>query len=103
MRTIKFKVNQQRIKNLDSICHIYQGTDNYLNLEFIFNDDWDGCKKAISFIRSDKPELVLLLQNDSCTVPKEAFDGLTLQFYLVGKKLPNYRIETQKFNIKLGG
>lgn len=101
MRTIKFKVNQQRIKNINSVCHIYQGTDNYLKLEFTFNEDWDGCKKAISFIRSGKQELPILLDNDSCIVPSEAFDTNQLSFYIVGKT-DKCRIETQTFVIQLG-
>jgi hypothetical protein len=104
MREIKFNVNQQRIKNVDSICHIYKGTDNYLRLVFVFNEDWANCVKAISFVRKNKEELPMLLENDSCTVPSEAFDETQLMFYVVGKKnSPKYRIETQKFIIKLGG
>ena len=99
MRTINFKVNQQRIKNTNSIAFVYGGTDNYLNLEFKFSDDWDGCVKAISF---GSKKIAVLLKDDKCVVPKEAFDENQLSFYIVGKK-KNYRIETQEFIIKLGG
>lgn len=99
MRTIRFNVNQQRIKNVDSVCHIYEGTDNFLELKFNFNEDWDGCVKAISL---GTKEIAMKLNNDSCVVPKEAFDSAQLSFYLVGKK-QNYRIQTQKFIIKIGG
>ena len=102
MRTIKFKVNQQRIRNKNSICHVYKGTDNYLNLEFEFDENWDGCKKAISFIRPEKKELAMILNNDSIIVPSEAFGDTQLEFYIVGKN-DDYRIETQKFIIRLGG
>jgi len=101
MRTIKFKVNQQRIRNRNSVCHIYAGTNNYLNLEFEFDGDWDGCKKAISFIRPEQKELQMLLVDDHCIVPSEAFGESQLEFYIVGKN-GNYRIETQKFIIRLG-
>ena len=100
MRTITFNVNQQRIKNSNSVCHVYKGTDNYLQLEFNFSDDWNGCAKAISFV-SDK-EVALLLKDNKCVVPKEAFDDAKLVFYLVGKR-KNYRIQTQEFVIKIGG
>lgn len=104
MREINFNVNQQRIKNTDSICHVYKGTDNYLCLVFDFNEDWADCVKAISFVRKNKEELPLILKDNKCTVPAEAFDETQLTFYLVGKrKFPKYRIETQKFTVKLGG
>ena len=100
MRTINFKVKEQRIKNVGSIAFVYGGTDNYLNLKFEFDDNWTGCIKAISFGSKD---LAMLLNKDgSCVVPKEAFDETQLSFYLVGKK-ENYRIQTHPFVIKLGG
>lgn len=100
MRTITFDVNQQRIKNTNSISHIYKGTDNYLQLKFNFSEDWDGCKKAISF--GSKDFAMLLDNDDSCMVPKEAFDEKKLSFYIIGGK-NNYRIQTQVFNIRIGG
>ena len=99
MRTIHFKVNQQRIKNIDSICHVYAGTDNYLKLAFEFSEDWDGCIKCIS-LGSNK--LPMLLKDDCCVVPKEGFDATQLSFYLVGKK-KDYRIQTGEFVINLKG
>ena len=99
MRDITFKVNQQRIKNINSVAFVYGGTDNYLNLVFEFDSNWNGCKKVISFVVGDK-ELPFLLKNNSYPVPKEAFNSNELTFYLVGKK-DNYRIESQKFTIKL--
>lgn len=99
MRTITFNVNQQKIKNTNSIGFVYGGTHNYLNLKFDFSEEWDGCFKAVSFIVKDK-ELAFLLKDDSCTVPQNAFDDDTLTFYLVGKK-PDYRIESRKFTIRL--
>ena len=99
MRTIRFTVNQQRIKNVDSICHVYRGTDNYLCLHFSFNQDWDDCVKAISL---GSKEIAMLLDDNKCVVPQEAFDEKQLTFYLVGKK-PDYRVQTAPFVIKLGG
>lgn len=101
MRTIQFDVNQQRIKNIDKITFIYPGTDNYIQLKFKFSEDWNGCAKGIAFGKREELVALLLDKNDCCTVPKEAFDEKELVFYLVGKKKPNYRIQTQKFVIKL--
>ena len=99
MRTITFNVNQQKIKNIDSIAFVYGGTHNYLNLKFNFSDEWDGCFKAVSFV-TDNKEIPFLLKDDSCAVPQEAFGSDTLTFYLVGKK-HDYRIESRKFTIRL--
>lgn len=100
MRTIEFDVNQQRIKPTNSITFVYGGTDNYLQLVFKFDENWDGCVKGIAFGKREERVAKLLDQNGSCTVPKEAFDEKELVFYLVGKK-KNYRVQTQKFTIKL--
>lgn len=101
MRTIRFNVNQQRIKNIDSVCHVYGGTDNFLKLEFKFSEDWDGCIKGISF-GIDKVAMLINKDDNSVIVPKEAFDDTQLSFYLKGKN-KNYTIQTQVFVIRLGG
>lgn len=100
MRTITFNVNQQKIRNTNSIAFIYGKTHNYLKLDFKFSTDWDDCVKAISFGTGIKP---MLLTNNSCLVPAEAFNDSELSFYLVGKRKDGYRIESQIFNIRLGG
>lgn len=100
MRDIRFKVNQQRIKNIDSVAHIYGGTDNYLNLVFEFDDSWDNCFIGISF---GSKGLVKLIKDNSCSVPEEAFDKNKLTFYLVGKRKDGYKIQSQPFIIRLGG
>lgn len=101
MRTIRFRVNQQRIKNVDSILHVYQGTDNYLKLQFEFGKDWDDCVIGIAFGSKSNPKLPCVLKDNCCVVPQEAFDKDRLGFYLLGKK-PNYRIESQEFYIEVG-
>ena len=100
MRTITFDVNQQKIKNTNSIAYVYSGSHNYLNLKFNFSDDWVDCFKAITFVSKGYEIAYLLDADNSHTVPKAAFDANTLTFYLVGKK-KNYRIESQKFTIRL--
>jgi hypothetical protein len=102
MRTIKFKVNQQRIYNLDSVAFVYSGTHNYLNLEFMFGPDWDGCNKVISF-GAEKTLKVMKLENNCCLVPQEAFDKDMLSFYLLGGRQDGYRIRTEQFEIDLKG
>lgn len=103
MRTIRFKVEQQRIKNMDSICHIYSGTNNYLNLKFEFGEEWDGCAKVISFGKDQELKAMLLKDDNSCLVPIEAFDIASLSFYIIGGRKDGYRVRTQPFIIPLGG
>ena len=99
MRTIKFRVNQQRIKPMNSVSFIYPGTDNYLKLEFEFGEDWDGCTIGISF---GSKKIMQVLRDNSCVVPKEDFEDSQLSFYLAGVK-KDYAIKSQEFIIKLGG
>lgn len=99
MRTIKFRVNQQRIKPMNSVSFVYPGTDNYLKLEFEFGNDWDGCNIGISF---GSKKIMQVLKDNYCIVPKEAFDEDQLSFYLAGVK-EGYSIRSQEFIIKLGG
>ena len=99
MRDIRFNVNQQRIQNEDSVAFVYKGSHNYINLIFNFNKDWEGCVKGIVYVVGAK-EKAYLLKDDSHVVPAEAFDEKELVFYLVGKT-KDYRIESQKFTIKL--
>ena len=97
MRTITFNVIQQRIKPTNSTSFVYSGTDNYLNLEFSFDESWDDCVKGISF---GSKKVAKLLEDNNVTVPAEGFDENELSFYLVGKK-KNYRVQSQTFTIKL--
>lgn len=102
MRTIVFQVNQQRIKNVDSVVHIYGGTNNYLNLKFEFDENWKDCIKVITFGKS-KDLAVLKLTDDSCLVPEKAFDKDRLSFYLIGGRKDGYRIRSERFEVRLGG
>lgn len=99
MRIITFDVKQQKIRNTNSTSGVYSGTNNYLKLVFNFNNDsWGDCVKAVVF--GDKG-LPILLKDDSCLVPDEAFDSCKLSFYIVGKRKDGYRIETQEFTIRV--
>ena len=100
MRTIKFQVTEQRIKNIDTVAFVYGGTNNYLKFEFAFDDNWYECAKVISF-GNDK--CVMKIDNNCCLVPQEAFDKNKLTFYILGGRKNGYRIRTEPFSIKLLG
>ena len=99
MRTINYKVTQQLIQTEERLDDIYKGTQNYLNLKFEFDDNWDDCVKAIVFEIKGK-EHPMLLKNDQIEVPQEACSSDFIWFYLVGKK-KGYRVQTKKAYIKL--
>lgn len=100
MRIIKYKVDQQLLSTTDNLKDIYAGFENYLELEFEFDDNWQNCVKAIVFISgSDKKELPMLLKDNKCIVPKEAVQSRFIKFYLVGKRKPDYRIQTKQTRI----
>lgn len=103
MKTVKFKVKEQSIKNVDSVAFIYGGTNNYLNLKFEFDDNWNDCIKVISFIVNKKESVSLKINDDSCLVPINAFDKDKLSFYILGGRKDGYRVRTETFIIRLGG
>lgn len=99
MRIITFDVKQQKIKNTNSTTGIYSGTNNYLKFEFNFDkESWGDCVKAVVF--GDKG-LPILLKEDKCLVPEEAFEPDRICFYIVGKRRDGYVIETQEFTIRV--
>ena len=100
MKTIRFQVTEQRIKNLDSVVHIYGGTNNYLNLQFNFDSNWKDCVKVASFADGTVACRVI---DDCCLVPEKAFSKGKLSFYILGGRNDGYRIKTETFTIVLGG
>ena len=97
MRTIKYKVEHQLITAVGDLSNIYAGSENYLELEFDFDDNWKDCVKAVVFVLKDT-EKPVILKNNKCTIPSELCQNRFIRFYLVGKK-PDYRIQTNKTRI----
>lgn len=97
MRTIKFKVEQQLISRLGDHKNIYTGTENYLELEFEFDDNWKDCVKAIVF-NPGPNESSDILKDNKCMVPNDLCQNRFIKFYIVGKRA-DYRIKTQQARI----
>ena len=76
MRTLKFIVTGQHIEK-DPICDfsgLVPGTENYLQAEFVFSDEWAGRKKAATFWKLGR-EFPAELHGDkiaTCKIPRAA-------------------------------
>ena len=73
MRTLKFIVTGQHIEK-DPICDFSGGTENYLQAEFVFSDEWAGRKKAATFWKLGR-EFPVELHGDkiaTCKIPRAA-------------------------------
>ena len=99
MRDLKYQVDQQIVKATNDVSNVYKGVENYLNLVFTFDKNWEDCMKAVVFVVNGE-EIPKLLKDDQCVIPKEACQGDYIWFYLVGKK-KDYRLQTQKVHIEL--
>lgn len=97
MRVIKYNVEGQLISPTNSTKGIYAGSENYLELEFTFNKDWNDCVKAIVFVL-DGYEHSILLNGNKCLIPNAACNQRFIRFYLVGKN-NEYRIQTRQTRI----
>lgn len=76
MRTLKFIVTGQHIEK-DPACDfsgLVAGTENYLQAEFAFSDEWAGRKKAATFWKLGR-EFPVALHGDkiaTCKIPRAA-------------------------------
>ena len=73
MRTLKFIVTGQHIEK-DPTCDFSGGTENYLQAEFVFSDEWAGRKKAATFWKLGR-EFPVELHGDkiaTCKIPRAA-------------------------------
>lgn len=106
MRTLKFVVEDQIIKP-DPNCDfsgLIPGTEGYLEAEFAFSPEWNGCVKVATFwstLGAEYPCQVLT-DGKSCKIPKEALAKQTFKIMVVGAK-PDFKITTNKVTIKQDG
>lgn len=94
MRVLKFDVSGQSIKK-DPDCNfdgIVKGTKGYLQAEFTFDKEWDGCKIAAVFTKYGK-EYAAPLKNNVCEIPDEALTYKEFSVKVVGVR-NDYRITT---------
>ena len=97
MRTLKFKVDKQII-NKDPTCDftgLVAGTEGYLQAEFSFSSEWDGCIKVADFSCRGKECPPQVLENNKCVIPNEALIERTFSVRIIGKR-KNLKLTTNK-------
>lgn len=105
IRILKFIVDGQIVK-LDQDCDftgLVPGTEGYLQAEFSFSDEWNGCGKIAEFRRyaSSEPVSVKLV-GDACVIPAEALTGKAFKISVIGIR-PGFRISTNMVEVKQNG
>lgn len=87
MKTIKFKVEGDRIIK-DPTCDFSNFSKaNFLIAEFSFSSEWDGFTKVAGFSKGGKElEPRYLINGNTFEVPREAFKGPFFRMYIVGKR-----------------
>lgn len=103
MRTLRFIITGQNIEK-DPSCDfsgLVPGTKGYLRAEFIFDHNWDGCRKAAVFTNLCKDYPVPII-NNTCEIPEEALTWKRFQVSVIGER-NGYRIPTNKMEVKQDG
>lgn len=103
MRTLNFTIDAQNIRQ-DPSCDfsgIVRGTKGYLQAEFSFSAEWNGCRKAAVFTKLGKEYPVPIIGN-WCEIPEEALTRNTFAVSVVGER-DNYRITTNKTEVRQDG
>lgn len=106
MRTLSFIVDDQIIKkdpNCDFIGLI-PGTEGYLQAEFSFSPQWDGCTKVAAFwsVMGHEYPPKKLDNGKTCLIPAEALQKKTFGIQIIGKK-QDFRLTTNKLFITQKG
>lgn len=104
MRTLRFQVDGQRIgpAPASDMSGLVSGSVGYLRAEFIFDSEWDGCKKAASFFDAKEKEHAAPIVGGTCMIPEEALTGRVFYVSVTGAR-KGFRIKTNKMMIRQGG
>ena len=110
MRILEFDVKRQKITKTRGcdFKHIVAGSVGYLKAKFNFSEEghaWTGCIKAARFWKDDEEYAVILDENDSCYIPKEALDGRVFHVSVTGLikgTMSEYMISTNKIKVVQG-
>lgn len=106
MRTLKFIVNGQIIEQ-DPNCdfaNLVPGTDGYLQAEFSFSPEWDGCAKVAFFksVLGTEYEPQVLKDGRTCVIPPEALTKRQFKVGVVGKN-DKLKLKTNTVTISQNG
>lgn len=96
MRTLKYNIVGQKIeRNIEcSFDNIVRGTNNYINLLFTFDTDWNNTIKVISMKNSEGQETNRVVENNQISLPLHVTDGSMFSFELYGKHIDGTIIRT---------
>ena len=103
MRVLKFIVSGQQIRK-DPSCDfegLVPGTKGYLEAQFLFLEEWKGCKKAAVF-SSLGLEYPVPIINGKCEIPEKALTRRMFSVKAVGTR-DGYRITTNKVEVSQDG
>ena len=106
MRILKFIVDNQIIKQ-DPDCdfsNLVPGTEEYLQAEFSFSQEWKGCVKVAAFWsalgREYEPQVIK--DGKTCIIPSEALKRRAFKIQVIGKN-KNIKLTTNKLRIVQNG
>lgn len=102
MRTLRFIINEQIVEE-DPNCDfsgIVPGTEGYLQAEFFFSPEWNGCVKAAKFssVMGREYETVILKDGKSCVIPAEALKHKSFRIRLLGRR-DNFTLTTNNVTV----
>lgn len=105
MRVLRFIVNKQIVKQ-DPNCDftdLVPGTEGYLQAEFSFSQEWDGCVKVIEFWSNDEecPPQVLT-DGKTCEIPAQALAAKYFELRVLGKS-DELRLSTNLIKVRQNG
>ena len=96
MRTLVYKVKDQRIIRSGDHGGLVAGTKGYLIAKFDFDENWDDCVKVASFFTNDQKEQSCLLdKNDTCKIPEDVLKHNVFKLRVEGRR-EGYRILTDR-------
>ena len=83
--TLQFEVVNQRLC-IHGTYYVVSGSENYIDAEFIFSDDWDGLTKKAIFRRMGKSEVkeADINSNGKCSVPADVIKSPGMCVYVIG-------------------
>lgn len=101
-RTLRFIINGQTITQ-DPSCDfsgLFPGTENYLQAEFDFSQEWESTVKVVGFFsdmgREYEPQA--LNSNKTCVIPTDALKNRIFKIQIIGKN-NKYTLRTNKLAV----
>ena len=106
MRTLRFIVKGQIITQ-DPKCDfsgLVPGSEGYIQAEFVFSPEWDGCAKVAGFYSNlgIEYEPQILKDGSTCRIPAEALKRRIFKVQILGQK-KDYIIRTNKLAVEQKG